>query len=412
MMLVLAFMALAVPIVTMSLSLSSTLNIDSQKKTKDLTSQYSVLGGSQHALHRLVYEPGYLASLPAGVSTSYLLTLNGETVNVTVLKRTNVSESPPPGSPSSIVTTKTVLPTSTTPSTPTTFTYTITIANQGTTSQTIKKIHDGLPAGFSYVSGSTTGLTTQNPTVDNQENGLGGASYEELTWNVSSLGIVLQPSSQVTLTFQAQANVDTGNYCNIAWIEPGGMQTASGPDAKVRVGSPSNPDCQAELAIINKTVTPKVAPSYTTTTFAYTITVQNAGTETINASWVTDLLPSGFSYVPGSTLGDLASADPLTTPYQGRERLRWHLAPSVAISPGQTKMLTFQAVAILSQGYFENEVWVSFGAFSNDSYSWPTAGVTVEDYIEVTADDGETVVYSTAWFDGTAYRQDHWSIIR
>lgn len=46
MMLVLAFMAFAVPIVTVSLSLSSTLNIDSQKKTKDLKSEYSVLAGS------------------------------------------------------------------------------------------------------------------------------------------------------------------------------------------------------------------------------------------------------------------------------------------------------------------------------------------------------------------------------
>jgi uncharacterized repeat protein (TIGR01451 family) len=412
MMLVLAFMALAVPIVTMSLNLSSTLNVDSKNKTRDLKSEYSVLAGSHYALHRLVHEPGFIASLPAGVPTLYPLIFNERTSTVTVLKRSAVSDPPPGGGLSPLRATKTVVPTSTSPNTTTTFTYTITVQNQGIEPETLTKVLDGLPSGFAYVSGSTTGLTTQNPTITVRQSGLGGTSYNQLTWDVSALGLVIQPSSQVTLTFQAQASVATGNYCNTAWVEPGGLQTGSGYTAKIKVGSPSTPYCQGEIAIINKTVTPTVAPSHTTTTFSYSITIQNVSTSTIGAFWIVDILPPGFTYLSGSTSGDLTTANPFTWSSDGRQYLNWLFLPKRLINPGQTKTLNFQARATPSQGFFQNEVWVYFDAFAAYSYSWPTAGITVEDYIEVTVDDGETVVSSKAWFDGTEYTLDHWSITR
>lgn len=413
MMLVLAFMALAVPLVTVSLSLSSTLNIDSQNKTKDLKSEYSVLAGSQYALHRLVHEPGFIASLQPGVPALYPLTFNGKDLTVTVLKHSSVSQPPPSGSMSPLHATKTVTPTSTPANTLTTYTYTITVQNQGTDPAPLTKVQDGLPSGFTYVNGSTTGLTTQNPTVTVKQNGVGGTTYDQLTWDVTALGLVVQPSAQVTLSFQARASAPTGNYCNTAWVEPGGLQTGSAPTAKIRVGSPSTTYCEGEIAIINKTVSPAVAPSHTTTTFSYSITIQNVSTSTIGAWWIIDILPPGFTYVSGSTSGNITTLNPtFIWTSGGRQYLNWIFLFKKNISPGQTKTLNLQARANPSQGFFQNEVWVFFDGFSNYSYSWPTAPVTVEDFIEVTVDDGETLVSSRAWFNGTEYTQEHWSIIR
>ena len=46
--------------------------------------------------------------------------------------------------------------------------YTITVSNAGATSQTLNHIVDTLPSGFSYVAGSTTGVTTANPAIAGQ----------------------------------------------------------------------------------------------------------------------------------------------------------------------------------------------------------------------------------------------------
>jgi uncharacterized repeat protein (TIGR01451 family) len=46
--------------------------------------------------------------------------------------------------------------------------YTITATNPNTASVQLNSITDTLPAGFSYVAGSTTGLTTTDPTVSTQ----------------------------------------------------------------------------------------------------------------------------------------------------------------------------------------------------------------------------------------------------
>ena len=46
--------------------------------------------------------------------------------------------------------------------------YTVTISNPGAVAQTLTTITDTLPAGFSYVAGSSTGVTTTNPNVSGQ----------------------------------------------------------------------------------------------------------------------------------------------------------------------------------------------------------------------------------------------------
>ena len=83
---VLAFMSIAIPLVTAALGLASALSVDSRVKTRVAKSQYSALGGAQHALYRLIYEAGYADGLPIGTPDNYTIALNGKQVTVTVEK--------------------------------------------------------------------------------------------------------------------------------------------------------------------------------------------------------------------------------------------------------------------------------------------------------------------------------------
>ena len=98
--LLLAFIVLAVPIVTASLGLASTLSVDSRVKTAILKGQYSSLGGYEHALYRLVHPPnnGYVQSLQPGVADTYTLTVNGNETTVSLLMLTQPPGDVPPPS--------------------------------------------------------------------------------------------------------------------------------------------------------------------------------------------------------------------------------------------------------------------------------------------------------------------------
>ena len=88
MLVAIAFMALAIPILTASLSLAGTISKDSRVKTTILQGQYAAQGCTQYATYRLYKEPGYLNGLVLGVPDVY--SFNGCTINVT-----KVSESQP-----------------------------------------------------------------------------------------------------------------------------------------------------------------------------------------------------------------------------------------------------------------------------------------------------------------------------
>jgi uncharacterized repeat protein (TIGR01451 family) len=92
--------------------------------------------------------------------------------------------------------------------------YTITLANTGSAAAPVTTITDTLPAGFSYVAGSTTGGITANPTV----------SGSQLTWT----GTFSVPASG-TLVFHFKVTVSTtpGHYTNSASASNGASTVAS-----------------------------------------------------------------------------------------------------------------------------------------------------------------------------------------
>ncbi len=93
-----------------------------------------------------------------------------------------------------------------------TINYTVTISNVGTTDNLLfSQIDWTLPPGFTYISGTTTGLTTSNPS----------GTTGTLTW--AGLSGSLPPGDSITLNFQATAAPGAGTfYSQTALTMPSG----------------------------------------------------------------------------------------------------------------------------------------------------------------------------------------------
>jgi uncharacterized repeat protein (TIGR01451 family) len=101
--------------------------------------------------------------------------------------------------------------------------YTISINNSGDVPETLNTITDTLPSGFSYVTGSSSVLTTADPAVVGQD----------LTWNGP---FSLPANGSGVLTFSATASATPGDYLNNAGATAVGLPvTPTGPTAKVTV---------------------------------------------------------------------------------------------------------------------------------------------------------------------------------
>ena len=413
MVMVLAFMALSIPLITATLGLASTLSIDSRVKTNIAKGQYSVIGGDQHAIYRILYEQNYVDSIQEDVPDIYTVTLNGEQVEITVLKLSDpLTNPPPPDSDNSrrLQASKSGTPSIASADTPTTFT--ITVENRDAQPENLRKIHDGLPPGFSYGTGSTSGVTSAEPSIVVFESEPGGPTYQQLTWNLATLSITLQPGESRTLIFNAQASVAEGSYCNEAWAEPGGEKTGTGPTAAILVDSPATALCPGQAMNITKVVEPSTSSGNTMTTYTYTITVENTGLADLELEKIRDLLPVEFLYTANSAAGDITTAEPATTMFKGRQRLDWDFSTPKTIAPGQTRILTFDAQAAVEPGDYWNEIWLTFSQFAYPAYSWPTAVVEAMGVFETTTTDGQQTTRSEVWVGADSYFINQWGLTR
>jgi uncharacterized repeat protein (TIGR01451 family) len=100
--------------------------------------------------------------------------------------------------------------------------YTITINNPTGGDLVVTSITDHLPAGFHYVAGSTTGLTTSEPTVSGQD----------VTWTGS---FSVPAAGSAGLTFGVVASSETGTYTNSADAVADQTVAGSGATAPVTV---------------------------------------------------------------------------------------------------------------------------------------------------------------------------------
>ena len=160
--------------------------------------------------------------------------------------------------------------------------FTISVINPaGNIPLTLTRIEDVLPAGFTYKTGSTTGIFG---TADPANNG-GGL----LTWSGNQ---TIPADASYSLTFSATAQT-TGAYSNSASILTSEFGTLLTAPVQVGVGA-------SALSIS------KMPSAYTATpgtTLTYTLTYANPSP--VNASNVvlSDALPVGLDYVVGSCSG-------------------------------------------------------------------------------------------------------------
>jgi len=122
--------------------------------------------------------------------------------------------------------------------------YTITIANPNDGSAEMSTIVDDLPAGFSYVNGSTTGLTTSDPSVEGQQ----------LTWSGT---FVVPGTGTASLHFGVTAASASGDYFNSASGTASGFAVApTGPTAEVTVTGGEGADVGVSMSAQPGTVSP------------------------------------------------------------------------------------------------------------------------------------------------------------
>lgn len=79
-----AFLAIALPLITAALGLNRTLSMDASVKTDILKRQYSSAAGGDYGSYLLNYVLGFADSLQVGVPYVFTFTLNGKTITVTI----------------------------------------------------------------------------------------------------------------------------------------------------------------------------------------------------------------------------------------------------------------------------------------------------------------------------------------
>ncbi len=193
-----------------------------------------------------------------------------------------------------LVVTKTV--NNTTPYVGNNVTFTITAKNNGPSSATGVNVGDSLPAGYTFVSATTTA----------------GTSWAAPNWTIGNLA----NGASAILTITAIVNA-TGPYDNTATITGVEVDPVLGNNSAT---STPVPVAQTDL-VVTKTVdnaTPNVGSNVT-----FTITATNNGLSDATGVKVTDNLPSGYTLISATpstgtwaastwTIGNLANGGTAT----------------------------------------------------------------------------------------------------
>ncbi|MBF0397717.1 MAG: DUF11 domain-containing protein [Desulfobacterales bacterium] len=157
--------------------------------------------------------------------------------------------------------------------------YTITIKeSSGCDNGKISLIKDVLPDGFSYVLGSTSGITTNNPQITGQNLSWSGQ------WTVAAGG-------QVVLSFDATASQVSGTHYNIAIINGDNFTSVStGSTAPVKVIAPL-------IELIKSTDKENSKPGEEV---IYSIHYHNIGDAASYTIIICDTIPSFTTYITSS----------------------------------------------------------------------------------------------------------------
>ena len=394
--LVLAFMAFGVPIITAALKLSSTIAIDSRVKTNILKRQYCDLGVREYIRYLALDPERWLAWFEDNPGGEETLTFCDDQITLTA---TELPASPgdSPGYSFQEIQSgfKEVTPNKATLNTLTTFTYTITLKNQGTSAISLEKLIDYLPPLFQYTDNTTEGFFngvlnfSGNPDISLAAGDQRcGDEPDQLTWDFSPV-IVIAPQDIQTLTFEATGTLPDGIYYNKVTMsyligDPASTVEVHTPyTAEVTVGN-GGTKCGFNLELlVRKKVTDIriLAPGETQIT--YTVSVENVTSNALPVTKIVDILPPGFIYQAGSSSG-ISSSDPTSVPapctqppdITGLQRctLTWETGdddvPLFTIAAGQELIQTLKATTKADPGLaFFNEIQLIYNPVGFNSWA-------------------------------------------
>ncbi|MEX2430664.1 MAG: hypothetical protein WD645_01940, partial [Dehalococcoidia bacterium] len=361
---------------------ASVLNRSAQVYEGRLVNQYNAGSGIEAVLWDVLSDPTFDDDLtPDEPDKTVEIEANDEIITVSVTKQFTSAEV----EGQAIIVTKDVSPATAPMDTQTTFTYTIKLKNEGTDEAEVRRVYDYLPPGFNYVNGSTSGITTSNPSTgsDLPFNAICGSVPKNLEWNVQPNNVVIGPAEQKTLTFQATGTLSDGVYYNQAgarytpWWDSNDVYVYSPHEAAI-TGGTGDAQCGYGLKVlITSEVTPAVPEPGVEQDFTYTINVENVSPGTVYVCGIEDVLPPGFVYKYGSA----SSVPESIYPEEPDETwmsaaTRWELEwedggrPLATLSAGEIRTQVFQGTATPESGvnYF-NEFGVEWatGLLGNGS---------------------------------------------
>ncbi|MCV9930207.1 gliding motility-associated C-terminal domain-containing protein [Flavobacterium sp. LS1R49] len=151
-------------------------------------------------------------------------------------------------------------------------TFTLTATNNGPSPGTGIRVFDQLPTGYTYVSSVPSGTTTYNA-------GLG-------SWTIGNLA----SGANATLTVTATVNA-TGTYLNTATISGTENDPVAGNNTASVTTTPTPTTDRSIVKTVNN-ATPAVGSNV-----VFTLVATNNGPSAGTGISVTDLLPSGYTYV-------------------------------------------------------------------------------------------------------------------
>ncbi|MEK7682179.1 MAG: hypothetical protein AAB369_05060, partial [Chloroflexota bacterium] len=239
--LVLIVLAVGTLMATSFLTAESADLLSARESSAHLSNRTAADAGVEHGIWRVRYDPTFVAGLPVSTPVSYQKTVDGMpvTISVTLVPTpTPVATSTPVSTPQpghNIQVGKTVTPAYAPPGQTTVFTYTIQISNTGTATIKLEQVWDILPQGFTYVPGSSSGITTTEPTLTMQ------SGQQNVTWEFDSPHPSIPSGQARTQVFQATATPQDGIYHNEAWVETpsdSDNPASSGDTAPVAVTTP------------------------------------------------------------------------------------------------------------------------------------------------------------------------------
>lgn len=192
-------------------------------------------------------------------------------------------------------------------------TYTLTLHNAGNVTANNAVLTDAVPAGTTLIPGSVTGAIGTPPTLT-IINPIPAGGSVTVTFQVKVVGI---PAVNPIANFASLSYKYTANPAN--------------PNGKTDTKQSNTVTTQISTATLTtiKSVDKNIA--YLGDIIAYQIAVTNTGNVSANNVILTDLLPIGFSLVPGSLV--------VSVPYSGS--LFYGIQLTNPIAPNQTVSLSF-----------------------------------------------------------------------